>query len=95
MVNYKYLKIISKLLLILIGVYVLTNYNESIAGLLVGGILILIGLVWLLMGTAIESMKLYQEVVAPYDSKTRNGTAVLILISIFLVYLLFRYFGLF
>jgi amino acid transporter len=93
MVNNKYLRIFFQALLMLAGVYILTNYNGSIVGLSVGGLLILIGLAWIVIGTANEGLKLYKEVVAPHDTKTRNGTAVLILISILLVYLLFRYFS--
>lgn len=93
MVNNKYFRIILSTILILAGTYILGNYSGSIVSLSVGGILILAGLAWLVIGTVTEGVKLYQEVVAPYDTKTRNGTAILILISIFLVYLLFRYFG--
>jgi len=95
MIINKYLRIILQALLMLAGVYTLTNYNESIIGLTVGCVLILIGLVWVVIGTASKSLGLYKEIVVPYDTKTRNGTAILILISFFLVYLLFRYFGMF
>jgi hypothetical protein len=75
------------------GIFILTNSQGSIVGLSIGGLLALVGLVWMVIGTAGEGIKLYKEIVAPHDTKTRNGTAILILISILLVYLLFRYFG--
>lgn len=94
MVSNKYFRIVLSTILMVIGIFILNNYNSSIISLSAGCLLILIGLVWLVVGTTTEGIKLYKEVVAPYDTKTRNWTAILILISILFVYLLFKYFGL-
>ncbi len=78
-----------------VGILFLINSNGFLPMIILGSLLVILGLVGMVAVVAKDALYLYKRNVSNYDNNTRNWTAVLILISFTLVFLLFKYAGMF
>jgi hypothetical protein len=76
-----------------VGILFLIDSNGFLPMIILGSLLVILGLVGMVAVVVKNVLYLYKENVSHYDNNTRNWTAVLILISFTIVFLIFRYTG--